>query len=130
MRVRTTTNGGLYISCTLTDKTGKLNARMWNASEAIYRAIPADGFIQVRGRTENYRGNLQFINEAVKPIPAESVDLTDFMPAAEGDPEEMWSDLLEILRGVKNPYRVVPLAQRRHPRPPRNRRDVVPSTMR
>jgi len=33
-------------------------------------------------------------------------------------------------RGVKNPYPVVPLAERRHPRPPRNRRDVVPSTMR
>ncbi|MFH1730694.1 MAG: glycoside hydrolase family 172 protein [Planctomycetota bacterium] len=33
-------------------------------------------------------------------------------------------------RGVKNPYPAVPLARRRHPRPPRDRRDVVPSTMR
>jgi len=33
-------------------------------------------------------------------------------------------------RGAKNPYRVVPLAERRHPRPPRHRRDVVPSTIR
>jgi 3'-5' exoribonuclease len=100
--LRTASNGGLYIVCTLTDRSGKLNARMWQANETIYKAIPIDGFLQVRGRTENYKGNLQFIVEAIRPIPQEKVDLTDFLPCAPRDVEEMWAELLELVRGVKN----------------------------
>ena len=102
--LRTASNGALYIVCTLIDRTGKLNARMWQANEAIYRAIPVDGFLQVRGRTESYKGNLQFIIEAVRPIPTEKVDLADFLAHAAGDVEQMWSELLEIVRAVRNPH--------------------------
>ena len=101
--LRTTTTGGLYIVCTLTDKTGKLNARMWQASEAIYRSLPADGFVHVKGRTENYKGNLQFIIDAVRPYPVEKVDMGDFLPTTPGDTEAMWGELLEIMREIKNP---------------------------
>ncbi len=100
--LRTTTQGGLYIACTLTDKTGKLNARMWQASEAIYRSIPADGFIHVKGRTENYKGSLQFIIDALRPYKAEQANLADFLPCTTGDIEAMWAELLEIMRAVKN----------------------------
>jgi len=100
--LRTTTTGGLYIACTLTDKTGKLNARMWQASEAIYRSIPADGFVHVKGRTENYKGNLQFIIDALRPYKVEQANLADFLPCTTHDIEAMWAELLEIVRAVKN----------------------------
>ncbi len=100
--LRTTSNGALYIVCTLVDRSGKLNARMWQASEAIYRSIPVDGFIHVKGRTENYKGNLQFIIDALRPYKADKVDLADFMPCTTHDIEAMWTELLEILRSVKN----------------------------
>ena len=102
--LRTASNGALYIVCTLMDRTGKLNARMWQANEAIYRAIPIDGFMQVRGRTENYKGNIQFIIEAVRPIAVDKIDLGDFLPHSPFDVEQMWSEMLEILRGVKNTH--------------------------
>lgn len=102
--LRTASNGSLYIMCTLVDRTGKLNTRMWNANEAIFRAIPTDGFIQARGRTENYKGNLQFILEALRPIETSDVDLADFLPCTPFDIEEMWSELLEIMRDIKNKH--------------------------
>lgn len=102
--LRTASNGSHYIMCTLVDRTGNLNTRMWRANEAIYKAIPIDGFIRARGRTENYRGKLQFIIEALQPVARETVDLAEFLPATEYDVEEMWSELLEILRAVKNRY--------------------------
>ncbi len=102
--LRTASNGGLYIMCTLIDKTGSLNTRMWRANEPIFKAIPVDGFIRARGRTENYRGNLQFIIDALQPIAKDQVDLGDFLPISDHDIEEMWAALLEILRTVKNRY--------------------------
>jgi 3'-5' exoribonuclease len=100
--LRTTKAGGLYLQCTLADKGGTLAARMWQISESIYTAVPVDGFLQVKGRTEEYRGTLQLIIDACRPWPAEKVDLADFLPVTKQDVEAMWGELTEILRGIKD----------------------------
>ena len=102
--LRTTKTGDLYITCTLVDKTGHLPARMWRASESIFNSIPVDGFLHVKGRTDEYKGALQFIIDACRPFPADKADLADFMPVTELDVEVMWSELLEILRDVKDKH--------------------------
>ncbi len=100
--LRTTRSGELYIACTLTDRSGKISARMWRASEAIFNSIPAGGFLRIKGRTEEYRGNLQLVIDACRPCPAEKVDIADYMPTTELDIEAMWAELLEILRDIKD----------------------------
>ena len=100
--LRTTRSGDLYVVCTLVDRTGNLSGRMWRASESIYNAIPVDGFLHVKGRTEEYKGNLQFVIDACRPYPAENVDLADFLPVTELDVEQMWSELLEIMRAIQD----------------------------
>ncbi len=102
--LRTTKTGGLYLTCTLVDKTGSLPARMWQVSEGIYNGVPVDGFLHVRGRTEDYKGALQFIIEACRPYPAEKADLADFLPVTQQDVEKMWAEMLEILRDVKDEH--------------------------
>ena len=100
--LRTTRSGDLYVMCTLCDKTGQLPARMWQATETIYNSIPPGGFLQVKGRCEDYRGALQIIIEACRPWSAEKVNLGDYLAVTEFDIEEMWSELLDILRAVRN----------------------------
>lgn len=100
--LRTTKTGGLYLTCTLCDKTGTLPARMWQVSESIYNSIPSGGFLHVKGRCEDYKGSLQFIIDACRPRPADKVDLSELVAVSQYDPEQMWAELLEILRGVKN----------------------------
>jgi len=100
--LRTTRKGDLYVLCTLCDRTGHITARMWQATESIYNGIPVGGFVHVRGRTEDYRGTLQMVIDGCRPYPAEKVDLADFMPTTDKDIEQMWAELLEFLRPVKN----------------------------
>jgi len=100
--LRTTKSGDLFVVCTLVDRTGQLPARMWRASEAIYNAIPVDGFLHVKGRSEQYKGSMQFIIDSCRPYSADKVDLADFLPVTELDVEQMWSELLEIVRGIKD----------------------------
>ena len=102
--LRTTKTGDLFILCTLADKTGTVPARMWQASQAIFNSIAIDGFLHVKGRTEDYRGSLQFIIDACRPVPSEKVEIADYLPVTTGDIEEMWSELLEILRGVRDKH--------------------------
>lgn len=102
--LRTTKAGDPYVVCTLCDKTGSLSARMWRASEAIFKSIEVDGFLHVKGRTEEYRGNLQFVIDGCRPYPRDKAELADFLAVTELDVEQMWAELLEILRGVKDKY--------------------------
>lgn len=102
--LRTTRTGDLYITATLTDRTGSVSARMWQASESIFQGIPAEGFLHVKGRTEEYRGTLQLVIDACRPWSREKVDLADFLPVTERDIEEMWAELLEILRGIRDEH--------------------------
>jgi len=100
--LRTTRGGDLYVSATLTDRTGHLQARLWNASERLFESIPADGFLHTKGRVEDYRGQPQIVIDACRPWPAERVDLADFLPATERNVDEMWAELLDILRAVQD----------------------------
>ena len=101
--LRTTTTGGLYIHTVLVDRTGQLLARVWQATESMFETLPEGGFMRLKGRTENYKGALQFIIEAMRPAEAGSFDLADFMPRTTQDVEQMWKRCTEILRGIQHP---------------------------
>lgn len=101
--LRTTTTGGLYIHAVLMDKTGQLVARAWQASDEMFQGMPEGGFLRFKGRAENYKGNLQFIIDAMRPADPGSFDFADFLPTTKGDMEAMWKRLVEILRRIQHP---------------------------
>jgi len=101
--LRTTTQGGLYIHAVLVDKTGQVPARMWQATEDIFHNMPEGGFLRLKGRAENYKGNLQFIIDAVRPAEPGSYDPRDFLPVTRKNVNQMWTRLTEILGTVRNP---------------------------
>jgi 3'-5' exoribonuclease len=103
--LRQTNQGSLYIHLVLVDKTGQVPARIWQATEAMFNSIPEGGFLQVKGRSESYKGSLQFIVEAIRAIEdPQSIELGEFMPKTEGDIEAMWARCQEILGGIQNEY--------------------------
>ncbi|MHC4091496.1 MAG: 3'-5' exoribonuclease YhaM family protein [Planctomycetota bacterium] len=103
--LRQTTQGSLYIHAVLVDRTGQVPARLWQASESIFAGIPEGGFVRLKGRTENYKGSLQFIIEGVRPVEdSAAVDLGEFLPRTEGDIDAMWARLQEIVGGIRNEF--------------------------
>ncbi len=101
--LRTTSQGSLYIHAVLADATGQVPGRMWQASEPIFNSMPDGGFMRIRGRTENYKGNLQFIIEAVQPVNPDHVDLAEFLPHTDQDIDVMWARTVEILGKIEDP---------------------------
>ncbi len=100
--LRTTKSGDLYVTCSLGDRTGAIPSRIWQATELMFNAIPLEGFLHVKGRIEDYRGSLQMVIDACRPWPSEKVEMADFLAVTELDIEQMWAELLEILREVKD----------------------------
>ena len=100
--LRSTSNGSLYIHAVLADKTGQLLSRAWQATEGQYKAMPEGGFMRFRGRTESYKGNLQFIIDGMKEVKTEEVCMADFLRTTERDVEEMWEQTKTILRTIED----------------------------
>ncbi len=100
--LRTTTQGNLYIHAVLADRTGHLVARQWQATEAMFDQMPEGGFLRFKGRVENYKGNPQFIIDAMRPAEPDSFDIADFLPKTKKDIDVMWSRVVEILGEVKH----------------------------
>jgi 3'-5' exoribonuclease len=99
--LRTTSQGSLYIHAVLTDRTGQIPGRMWQANEAIYKSMPEGGFLAFNGRTESYKGSLQFIIDGIRIVEEGSVDLGDFLPKTDQDIDAMYKRTLEILKTIK-----------------------------
>lgn len=101
--LRNTTRGDYYIAMFLSDKTGKANGRVWQATEELYASLPSEGFVQIRGKSELYQNALQIIINDVEVVPAESVDLSDYMPQTEKDIPKMFEEVKTAVSKIKDP---------------------------
>jgi len=101
--LRTTKKGTFFISARLRDRTGELPAIMWDASEALFGAIPQDGFALVKGRVGEFNDALQIVIEAMRPAKPAEVHHEDFLPVGPNDPEKDFAKLRKVLDQVKRP---------------------------
>ncbi|MCE5184498.1 MAG: hypothetical protein LLF76_00030 [Planctomycetaceae bacterium] len=100
--LRNTAKGDLYIAMYLSDKTGRTNSRMWQATEEIYQSIPSEGFVLIRGKSELYQGSLQIVVNEVKAIEPDQVRITDYVPRTEKNIGEMYEQMKAVLATMQN----------------------------
>ncbi|MHC4927426.1 MAG: 3'-5' exoribonuclease YhaM family protein, partial [Planctomycetota bacterium] len=100
--LRNTTRGDLYIAMFLSDKTGKVNSRIWQATQEQYQSLPSEGFVAIRGKSELYQGNMQVVINDFQVVPAEQVTLEDYMPQTERNVDEMFVEFKAIMATIKN----------------------------
>ncbi len=101
--LRHTSRGDLYIAMYLSDKTGKANSRIWQATEELYKSIPSEGFVRIRGKSELYQGAMQIVINDVVVVAADTVNLSDFMPRTEKNIPQMYQQVKDILATIQNP---------------------------
>jgi 3'-5' exoribonuclease len=100
--LRNTAKGDLYIAMYLSDKTGRVNSRMWQATEEIYQSIPGEGFVLIRGKSELYQGSMQLVVNDVKAVEPDQVRITDYVPRTEKNIGEMFEQAKTILGTIQN----------------------------
>lgn len=102
--IRQKKSGEQYLSLVLGDRTGELDAKMWDNVVEVIDSFERDDFIKVKGMLQVYQNRMQLtIHKMVKVRDAE-VDFKDYFPASERDPEEMFAELKRIAAGIQNPH--------------------------
>jgi 3'-5' exoribonuclease len=103
-QLRANRNGNLYLQMDLRDRTGSINARLWNAGEPLFRSFDVGDFLVVKGKVQLFQGALQMILSHIDRVEAEKVELADFLPHTEQDVSKLLERLRGILRRLSNPH--------------------------
>jgi 3'-5' exoribonuclease len=102
--VRQKKSGEPYLSLTLTDRSGELDAKMWdNAAEAL-GTFERDDFVRVKGLLQIFQNRPQLTLHKIQPVPESEIDLTDYLPASKRDRDEMFRELQGWIAGMSEPH--------------------------
>ena len=93
---RTGGNGAKYLDLNLADRTGEVNAKVWDGNAQP----PMPGtIVKVRGGTLEYNGRLQLRVERIRPMAdSDDVDISQLAPCAPETPEEMMGQIMETVK--------------------------------
>ncbi|MCH2113723.1 MAG: OB-fold nucleic acid binding domain-containing protein [Pirellulales bacterium] len=101
-QLRPNRNGNLYLQVDLADRSGTVNARMWNASDSDYRAFDNGDYVHVEGATQLFQGTMQLIANRIRKARPDEVDESDYVTLQSEDVDHMRSRLETILRDIKS----------------------------
>ena len=100
-----TKTGRPYVSLKLKDKTGRIEARVWEKAEAFFNTFKDGDIVQINGSGESYQGQTQLrITSAKQPKKPENIDQSLFQPASPHDPEEMYTGLMDYIESIGDPH--------------------------
>ena len=100
--VRLKKDGEPYLSMVLSDRTGRLEAKMWEGIEEVVGTFDSSDFVKVQGLTQVYRHRPQMTVQRLRRADESEVRLADYIPHTEKNVDEMFSRLLVTVDEMQN----------------------------
>lgn len=86
--------GSAYLNVRLKDKTGEVDAKVWDNAVEMDRVFKKGDIVYIEGRVQLYRNALQVSLVTVRPLAPEEYDPSDFLPVSKLDTNAMFQDLM------------------------------------
>lgn len=99
-----TKNGKSYDNVILQDKTGTLDAKIWDPNNAGIADFDAMDYIEVYGEVTSFNGALQVNVKRVRRCGPGEYDEKEYMPVSKKNIDEMFAELLKIIDSIENTY--------------------------
>ncbi|MGD6817774.1 3'-5' exoribonuclease YhaM [Metabacillus sp. 84] len=97
-------NGKPFLTLILQDKSGEIEAKLWDASQGDEQTYGAQGIVKIAGDIHHYRGRNQLKIKNIRPLhDHESHDVSDFLETAPLQKEEMMNTITQYIFEMKNP---------------------------
>jgi 3'-5' exoribonuclease len=102
--IRQKKGGDPYLSLTLSDRTGELDARMFDNASEFLDAFERDDFVRVKGLLQVFQNRPQLTLHRIQSIADSEVDASDYFPVSKRDRDEMFRELQSSIAGMANPH--------------------------
>jgi 3'-5' exoribonuclease len=101
-QLRPNRNGNLYLQVDLSDRSGSINARLWNASENDYKSFENGDYVHVDGSTQLFQGNIQLIATRIRKARPDEIDESDYVTLQSEEIQQFQRRLIEILGKIQS----------------------------
>jgi len=102
--IREKKTGEPYLSLSLCDRTGEIEAKMWDNVSEVMDAFDRDDFVKVKGLIQIYHNRPQFTVHKMRRLADTEVDFADYFPSSTRDTAEMWRELRAIVGAMADPH--------------------------
>ena len=99
-----TKTGKEYENVILQDKTGQLDAKIWDPGSMGIEDFEALDYVEVHGDVTVFNGQTQLSIKRARKISEDNVDPANYLPCTDKDMDEMMTELLKFIASVNNPY--------------------------
>ncbi len=102
--IRQKKSGEFYLSLLLADRTGELDAKMWDNVAEVIDSFDRDDFVKVKGLIQVFHNRPQLTIHKVRRMDDSEIEFGDYFPSSRRDPDEMWNELRGVVAKVGNPH--------------------------
>ena len=99
-----TKNGKPYESLILQDKTGTIDAKIWEPNSAGIEDFEVLDYVQIGGSVTSFNGALQVSVKRARKCREGEYDPADYLPVTSKNIDEMFGSVLKYIEDLKSPY--------------------------
>jgi 3'-5' exoribonuclease len=96
--------GEPYLALTLGDRSGQLEAKMWDNVEEVLEAFEQDDFLKIKGLINKYKNRFQLTIHKLRKLGESEIDFADYLPKTTKDIDQLWQSLSGFVASIQNPY--------------------------
>src|ERR1022692_2798249 len=87
-QVKAKKNGEPYLALVLADRTGQVEAKMWDNVDEVIDAFEQDDFLKIKGLVNKYKNRFQLTMHKVRRLGESEIDFADYLPKTTKDVDE------------------------------------------
>jgi len=103
-QVKPKKTGEPYLALILGDRTGQLDAKMWDNVEDAIDAFEQDDFLKVKGLLNKYKNRFQITIHKLRRLGDSEIDFSDYLPKTTKDIGELWKTLATFVASFRDPH--------------------------
>jgi 3'-5' exoribonuclease len=97
-------SGEPYLALTLGDRTGQLEAKMWDNVEEVLEAFEQDDFLKIKGLVNKYKNRFQLTIHKLRKLGESEIDFSDYLPKTTKNIDELWQTVAGFVATIQNPH--------------------------
>jgi 3'-5' exoribonuclease len=96
--------GEPYLALTLGDRSGQVEAKMWDNVDDVLEAFEQDDFLKVKGLINKYKQRFQLTIHKLRKLGDSEIEFDDYLPKTSKNIDELWQTLASFVATFENPY--------------------------
>ena len=103
-QVKPKKTGEPYLALTLGDRSGHLEAKMWDNVEDALNVFEQEDFLKIKGLLNKYKNRFQITIHKLRRVGDSEVDFSDYLPKTTKDIDQLWQTLAGFIATLQNPH--------------------------